>query len=127
MVGASSFCGYWGVFALVMDFKEFMLTSPSELAHCAPPSSNPATYKKNTLNFFLNLANLKKKNSHFFLVFYTMLLFAHLKRVGVSLMWYFFVVFLFVFLTKGKKNLGIILPQELNFDPCSWLCLLMKP
>ena len=28
------FCGDWVVFALVMDFKEVMLTSPSELAHC---------------------------------------------------------------------------------------------
>ena len=34
MVGGGSFCGDWGVFALVMDFKEVMLTSPSELAHC---------------------------------------------------------------------------------------------
>ena len=36
MVGSGSFCGHWGVFALAMDFKEVMLTSPSELAHCAP-------------------------------------------------------------------------------------------
>ena len=34
MVGGGSFCGDWGVFALVMDFKEVMLTSPPELAHC---------------------------------------------------------------------------------------------
>jgi hypothetical protein len=27
----------WGVFALVMDFSEVMLTSPPELAHCASP------------------------------------------------------------------------------------------
>ena len=27
----------WGVFALVMDIREVMLTSPPELAHCAPP------------------------------------------------------------------------------------------
>ena len=26
-----------GVFALVMDFREVMRTSPPELAHCAPP------------------------------------------------------------------------------------------
>ena len=37
MVGGGSFCGDLGVFALVMDFKEVMLTSPPELAHCAPP------------------------------------------------------------------------------------------
>ena len=37
MVGAGSFCGDWRVFALVIDFKEVMLTSPPELAHCAPP------------------------------------------------------------------------------------------
>ena len=35
MVGGGSFCGDWGVFALVMDFKEVMLTSPPELAHCS--------------------------------------------------------------------------------------------
>ena len=28
------FCGDLGVFALLMDFKEVMLTSPPELAHC---------------------------------------------------------------------------------------------
>ena len=31
--GGGSFCGDWGLFALVMDFKEGMLTSPPELAH----------------------------------------------------------------------------------------------
>ena len=31
------FFGDWGVFVLVMAFKEVMLTSPPELAHCAPP------------------------------------------------------------------------------------------
>ena len=31
------FCGDCGVFVLVMDFKEVMLTSPSELAHWAHP------------------------------------------------------------------------------------------
>ena len=34
MVGGGSFCGDLGMFALVMDFKEVMLTSPPELAHC---------------------------------------------------------------------------------------------
>ena len=34
MVGGGSFCGDLGVFALVMDFREVMLTSPPELAHC---------------------------------------------------------------------------------------------
>ena len=34
MVGGGSFCGDLVVFVLVMDFKEEMLTSPSELAHC---------------------------------------------------------------------------------------------
>ena len=34
MVGGDIFCGYWGVNALVMDFKEVMQTSPTELAHC---------------------------------------------------------------------------------------------
>ena len=29
-----SFVVIWGVFALVMDFREVMLTSPPELAHC---------------------------------------------------------------------------------------------
>ena len=37
MVGGGSTCGDWGVSALVMDFREVMLTSPPELAHCAPP------------------------------------------------------------------------------------------
>ena len=36
VVGGGSFWGHWGVFALVMDFREVMLTSPPELAHCAP-------------------------------------------------------------------------------------------
>ena len=27
-VGGGSVCGYWGVLALVMDFREVMLTSP---------------------------------------------------------------------------------------------------
>ena len=34
MVGGGSICGDWGVSALVMDFREVMLTSPTELAHC---------------------------------------------------------------------------------------------
>jgi hypothetical protein len=36
VVGGGSFCGDLGVFALVMDFIEVMLTSTPELAHCAP-------------------------------------------------------------------------------------------
>ena len=33
MVGGGSVCGDWEVLALVMDFREVMLTSPPELAH----------------------------------------------------------------------------------------------
>ena len=32
-VGGGNVCGDWGVLALVMDFREVMLTSPPELAH----------------------------------------------------------------------------------------------
>ena len=32
--GGSFFCGDLGVFALLMGFKEVMLTTPPELAHC---------------------------------------------------------------------------------------------
>ena len=39
VVGGGSVCGDLGVLALVMDFREVMLTSPPELAHCAPPPS----------------------------------------------------------------------------------------
>ena len=35
VVGGGSFWGHWGAFPLVMDFREVMLTSPPELAHCA--------------------------------------------------------------------------------------------
>ena len=28
------YCGDWRVFTLVMDFKEVILTSPPEMAHC---------------------------------------------------------------------------------------------
>ena len=31
------FIVFGGVFALLMDFREVMLTSTPELAHCAPP------------------------------------------------------------------------------------------
>ena len=34
VVGGGSVCSDWGVLALVIDFREFMLTSPPELAHC---------------------------------------------------------------------------------------------
>ena len=34
MVGGGSVCSDWGVLALVMVFREVMLTSPPELAHC---------------------------------------------------------------------------------------------
>ena len=34
VVGGGSVCGDLGVLALVMDFREVMLTSPPELAHC---------------------------------------------------------------------------------------------
>ena len=40
MVGSGSFCGDWEVVALVMDFKEVRLTSPSELAHWGEGGSN---------------------------------------------------------------------------------------
>ena len=33
-VGVGNVCGDWGVLALVMDFREVMVTSPPELAHC---------------------------------------------------------------------------------------------
>ena len=33
-VGGGSVCSGWGVLALMMDFREVMLTSPLELAHC---------------------------------------------------------------------------------------------
>ena len=36
-VGGGSVCSDWGVLALMMDFREVMLTSPLALAHCAPP------------------------------------------------------------------------------------------
>ena len=32
--GGGSVCGDLGVLALVMDFREVMMTSPPELAHC---------------------------------------------------------------------------------------------
>ena len=35
VVGGGSFWVIGGVFALVMDFREVMLASPPELAHCA--------------------------------------------------------------------------------------------
>ena len=34
VVGGGSICGDLGVLSLVMDFREVMLTSPPELAHC---------------------------------------------------------------------------------------------
>ena len=42
LVGGGSFGGHLGgeggwLFAMVMDFREVMLTSPPELAHCDPP------------------------------------------------------------------------------------------
>ena len=37
MVGGGRVCGDGGVRALVMDLIKVMLTSPPELAHCAPP------------------------------------------------------------------------------------------
>ena len=46
MVGGGSVFGDWGVLALVMDFREVMLTSPPELAHCAPPPPPPKKMKK---------------------------------------------------------------------------------
>ena len=37
VVGGGNVCGDWGVLALVLDFREVMLTSHPELAHCASP------------------------------------------------------------------------------------------
>ena len=34
MVGGGIVCGDLGVLALVLEFREVMLTSPPELAHC---------------------------------------------------------------------------------------------
>ena len=34
VVGDGFVCGDWGLLALVMDSREVMLTSPTELAHC---------------------------------------------------------------------------------------------
>ena len=38
VAGGGSVGGDWGVLALVINFREVMLTSPLELAHCAPLS-----------------------------------------------------------------------------------------
>ena len=44
VVGGGIICGDWGVLALVLDFKQVILTSSPELAHCGapPPHSGPA-------------------------------------------------------------------------------------
>ena len=34
VVGGGSVCVDWGVLAVVMNFREVMLTSPPEMAHC---------------------------------------------------------------------------------------------
>ena len=34
VIGGGSICGDYAVLALVMDFREVMLISPPELAHC---------------------------------------------------------------------------------------------
>ena len=39
MVGGGIIFGDWGVLALVLDFREVMLTSPLELAHWASTSA----------------------------------------------------------------------------------------
>ena len=39
-----SFVVIWGLFALVMDFREVMWTSPPEWAHCAPPPPPPSPF-----------------------------------------------------------------------------------
>ena len=44
MVGGGSFCGDWGVVALVMDFKGVMLTSPPELAYCGGGGGGGAVF-----------------------------------------------------------------------------------
>ena len=35
VIGGGIVYGDWGVLALVLDFREVILTSPPELAHCA--------------------------------------------------------------------------------------------
>ena len=46
----------WGVFAVVMDFGEVMLTSPPELAHCAPhPPPSLVRERSHFPVFFLTL------------------------------------------------------------------------
>ena len=46
VVGGDNVCGYWGVLALMMDFRKFMLPSPPELAHCASPPPRQERYEK---------------------------------------------------------------------------------
>ena len=56
MVGGDNVCGDWGVLALVLDFREVMLTSPPELAHCGGPPSE--SVQKSTLLKLLKLLKL---------------------------------------------------------------------
>ena len=43
MLGVGIVGVYWEVLALVLDFREVMLTSPPELAYCAPPPYSSGT------------------------------------------------------------------------------------
>ena len=52
VVGGGIVCGDWRVLALLLDFTEVMLTSPPNLAHCAPP---PKVNRRFTFLHFLLL------------------------------------------------------------------------
>ena len=62
------FGGDWGVFAVVLDFREVMLTSPPELTHCggggrllaARSEAGPETWKSGWLRRFLLVAGRSK-------------------------------------------------------------------
>ena len=41
MVGGGIVCGDWGLLALVIDFREVLLTSHPELAHCGGRGGGP--------------------------------------------------------------------------------------
>ena len=45
--GCGSVCGDWGLLALVMDFKEIMLTSPPELSHWGEGGGGKTTHQLN--------------------------------------------------------------------------------
>ena len=68
MIGGASNFGDFGVLPLVMDVIEVVLTSPIELAHCAPPlSPNPPkpnmTQNRKILILVLNWFKYKIRGS----------------------------------------------------------------